>query len=150
MEKAFNASASGKRVSRLWHNCCRNFPIILLKPWRLFCRLLSWISIPFHTNDLALGGSSASVCGGVLRNCCKKTQPTKIKHFFECIIFNEFYYIFSHVKWQCISEYTFPCTFGSRPCRSKCSSTLLTVPTVKNLKFQKSKMAAAAILKNLK
>jgi len=29
-----------------------------------------------------------------------------------------------------------------------CSSTLLTVPTVKNLKFRKSKMAAAAILKN--
>ena len=28
------------------------------------------------------------------------------------------------------------------------SSTLLTVPTVKTLKFQKSKMAAAAILKN--
>jgi len=33
---------------------------------------------------------------------------------------------------------------------SKCSSTLLTVPTVKNLKFRKSKMAAAAILKNWK
>ena len=31
-----------------------------------------------------------------------------------------------------------------------CSLTLLTVPTVKNLKFQKSKMAAAAILKNRK
>jgi len=31
-----------------------------------------------------------------------------------------------------------------------CSSTLLTVPTVKNLKFQKSKMAAVAILKNPK
>ena len=31
-----------------------------------------------------------------------------------------------------------------------CSSTLLTVPRVKNLKFQKSKMAAAAILKNRK
>jgi len=31
-----------------------------------------------------------------------------------------------------------------------CSSTLLTAPTVKNLKFQKSKMAAAAILKNRK
>ena len=30
------------------------------------------------------------------------------------------------------------------------SSTLLTVPTVKNLKFRKSKMAATAILKNLK
>ena len=30
------------------------------------------------------------------------------------------------------------------------SSTLLTVPTVKNLKFQKSKMAAAAIFKNRK
>jgi len=29
-----------------------------------------------------------------------------------------------------------------------CSSTLLSVPTVKNFKFQKSKMAAAAILKN--
>jgi len=28
--------------------------------------------------------------------------------------------------------------------------TLLTAPTVKNLKFQKSKMAAAAILKNVK
>jgi len=28
--------------------------------------------------------------------------------------------------------------------------TLLNVPTVKNLKFQKSKMAAAAILKNRK
>ena len=31
-----------------------------------------------------------------------------------------------------------------------CSLTLLTVPTVKNLKFQKSKMAAAAIMKNRK
>jgi len=31
-----------------------------------------------------------------------------------------------------------------------CSSTLWTVPTVKNFKFRKSKMAAAAILKNRK
>ena len=31
-----------------------------------------------------------------------------------------------------------------------CISNLFTVPTVKNLKFQKSKMAAAAVLKNLK
>ena len=31
-----------------------------------------------------------------------------------------------------------------------CSLTFLTVPTVKNLKFQKSKMAAAAMLKNRK
>ena len=32
----------------------------------------------------------------------------------------------------------------------RCSSIPLSVPTVKNLKFQKSKMAAAAILKNQK
>ena len=32
----------------------------------------------------------------------------------------------------------------------RCSSTLLTVSTIKNLKFQKSKMAAAANLKSLK
>jgi len=31
-----------------------------------------------------------------------------------------------------------------------CSSTLLSIPTVKNFKFQKSKMAAAAMLKNRK
>ena len=31
-----------------------------------------------------------------------------------------------------------------------CSSALLSVPTVKNFKFQKSKMAAAAIMKNEK